>query len=64
MEHNILPSKDNLDHYKDGYQDGIKSVLNLVHDYTGQKINSQAELIKFIRGLELDAKYPPIKEYK
>ena len=64
MEHNIIPSKDNLDHYKDGYQDGIKSVLNLVHDYTGQKINSQAELIKFIRGLELDAKYPPIKEYK
>ena len=64
MEHNIIPSKDNLDHYKDGYQDGIKSVLNLVHDYTGHKINSKAELIKFIRGLELDAKYPPIKEYK
>jgi len=63
MEHNILPSKDNLDHYKDGYQDGIKSVLNLVHDYTGHKINSQAELIKYVRKLELDALYPS-KEYK
>ena len=63
MEHNILSSKDNLDHYKDGYQDGIKSVLNLVHDYTGHIINSQAELIKFVRKLELDALYPS-KEYK
>ena len=63
MDHNILSSKDNLDHYKDGYQDGIKSVLNLIHDYTGKELNSQAELIKFIRRLELDALYP-IKEFK
>ena len=63
MENKTLPCKDNLDHYKDGYQDGIKSVLNLIHDYTGKELNSQAELIKFIRRLELDALYP-IKEFK
>jgi len=64
MENKNLPSKSNLDYYRDGYQDGIVSVLNLVHDYTGHKITSQAELIKFVRRLELDALYPPLKEIK
>jgi len=63
MNDHILPSKDNLDHYKDGYKDGIQFVLNLVHDYSGHKISSLAELIKFIRRLELDALYP-LKEKK
>jgi hypothetical protein len=50
--------KDHLDHYKEGYQDGIQSVLTLVNDYCGRDIKCQADLIRFIRGLQLDAKYP------
>jgi hypothetical protein len=50
--------KDHLDHYKEGYQDGIQSVLKLVNDYCGKDLKSQAELVRFIRGLELEAIYP------